>query len=139
MEMEGVGLYGRKRVQRVFNNYFLKKKSTIESHYQKDKNSKVIFVQYFQDLGNQQRHQLSELTQTHVHRVGDATQPSHPLLSPCYCCSSDMIFSTSFLVLSDIIQAIPHGLVGGSQNTWFVGKNQAAEGKSQLVALKAPG
>ena len=84
-------------------------------------------------------HQLSELTQTHVHRVGDATQPSHPLLSPCYCCSSDMIFSTSFLVLSDIIQAIPHGLVGGSQNTWFVGKNQAAEGKSQLVALKAPG
>lgn len=57
MEMEGVGLYGRKRVQRVFNNYFLKKKSTIESHYQTDKNSKVIFVQYFQDLGNQQRHQ----------------------------------------------------------------------------------
>ena len=27
-------------------------------------------------------HQLPELTQTHVHRVGDATQPSHPLLSP---------------------------------------------------------
>ena len=28
------------------------------------------------------RHQLPELTQTHVHRVGDAIQPSHPLLSP---------------------------------------------------------
>ena len=27
-------------------------------------------------------HQLSELAQTHVHRVGDAIQPSHPLLSP---------------------------------------------------------
>ena len=27
-------------------------------------------------------HQLSESTQTHVHRVGDAIQPSHPLLSP---------------------------------------------------------
>ena len=27
-------------------------------------------------------HQLSEFTQTHVHRVGDAIQPSHPLLSP---------------------------------------------------------
>ena len=27
-------------------------------------------------------HQLPELTQTHVHRVGDAMQPSHPLLSP---------------------------------------------------------
>ena len=25
-------------------------------------------------------HQLPEFTQTHVHRVGDATQPSHPLL-----------------------------------------------------------
>ena len=28
------------------------------------------------------RHQLLEPTQTHVHRIGDAIQPSHPLLSP---------------------------------------------------------
>ena len=28
------------------------------------------------------QHHLLELTQTHVHRVGDAIQPSHPLLSP---------------------------------------------------------
>ena len=27
-------------------------------------------------------HQLLELAQTHVHRVGDAIQPSHPLTSP---------------------------------------------------------
>ena len=27
-------------------------------------------------------HQLLEFTQTHVHQVGDATQPSHPLSSP---------------------------------------------------------
>ena len=27
-------------------------------------------------------HQLLELAQTHVHRVSDAIQPSHPLLSP---------------------------------------------------------
>ena len=27
-------------------------------------------------------HQLSEFTQTHDHRVGDAIQPSHPLSSP---------------------------------------------------------
>ena len=27
-------------------------------------------------------HQLPELAQTHVHRVGDAIQPSHLLLSP---------------------------------------------------------
>ena len=27
-------------------------------------------------------HQILEPTQTHVHRVGDVIQPSHPLLSP---------------------------------------------------------
>ena len=27
-------------------------------------------------------HQLPEFIQTHVHQVGDAIQPSHPLLSP---------------------------------------------------------
>ena len=27
-------------------------------------------------------HQLPESTQTHAHRVGDAIQPSHPLLVP---------------------------------------------------------
>ena len=27
-------------------------------------------------------HQLPELAQTHVHRVGDVIQPSHPLSSP---------------------------------------------------------
>ena len=27
-------------------------------------------------------HQLLEFTQIHVHQVGDAIQPSHPLLSP---------------------------------------------------------
>ena len=29
-------------------------------------------------------HQLPKLTQTHVHQVGDAMQPSHPLSSPSY-------------------------------------------------------
>ena len=28
------------------------------------------------------QHRLPEFTQTHVHRVSDAIQPSHPLLSP---------------------------------------------------------
>ena len=28
-------------------------------------------------------HQLLELAQTHVYRVGDAIQPSHPLSFPC--------------------------------------------------------
>ena len=33
-------------------------------------------------------HQLPEFTQTHVHWVGDAIQPSHPLSSPSYCLQS---------------------------------------------------
>ena len=33
-------------------------------------------------LGFPVHHQLQELTQTHVHRVGDAIQPSHPLSPP---------------------------------------------------------
>ena len=33
-------------------------------------------------LGLPVHHQLKEFTQTHVHRVGDAIQPFHPLLSP---------------------------------------------------------
>jgi len=33
-------------------------------------------------LGFPVHRELPELTQTHVHRVGDATQPSHPLSSP---------------------------------------------------------
>ena len=32
--------------------------------------------------GFPETHQLLELAQTHVHRVGDAIQPSHPLSSP---------------------------------------------------------
>ena len=33
-------------------------------------------------LGFPVHHQLPKLAQTHVHRVGDAIQPSHPLLFP---------------------------------------------------------
>ena len=33
-------------------------------------------------LGLPVHHQLLEFTQTHIHRVGDAIQPSHPLSSP---------------------------------------------------------
>ena len=33
-------------------------------------------------LGLPVHHQLTKLAQTHVHQVGDAIQPSHPLSSP---------------------------------------------------------
>ena len=51
----------------------------------------VVFVQSHPTLcdpmgystpGFPVHHQLTELAQTHVHQVGDAIQPSHPLLSP---------------------------------------------------------
>ena len=35
-----------------------------------------------QHAGLPVHHQLSEFTQTHIYRVSDAIQPSHPLLSP---------------------------------------------------------
>ena len=42
------------------------------------------------------RHQLPEFTQTHVHRVGDAIQPSHPLSSPSHPVPSSSILKVSF-------------------------------------------
>ena len=40
-------------------------------------------------------HQLPEFTQTHVHRVGDAIQPSHPLSFP-FSCPQSLPASESF-------------------------------------------
>ena len=41
-------------------------------------------------------HQLPEFMQTHVHWVGDAIQPSHPLLSPSSPCPQSFPASGSF-------------------------------------------
>ena len=41
-------------------------------------------------------HQLPEFTQTHIHRVGDAIQPSHPLLSPFPSAPQSLPASESF-------------------------------------------
>ena len=43
-------------------------------------------------------HQLPEFTQTLVHRVSDAIQPSHPLLSPSPPVPKSLLASRSFLV-----------------------------------------
>ena len=64
-----------------------------EIHYLKNKLTVTSLVQllghvrFFATPGLQHtrllvHHQLPELAQTHVHRVSDAIQPSHPLLSP---------------------------------------------------------
>ena len=39
---------------------------------------------YCSTTGFPVQHQPPQLTQTHVHRLGDAKQPSHPLSSPSY-------------------------------------------------------
>ena len=41
-------------------------------------------------------HQLPEFTQTHVHRVSDAIQPSHPLSTPFFSCPQSLPASESF-------------------------------------------
>ena len=41
-------------------------------------------------------HQLPELTETHVHRVGDDIQPSHPLVVPFSSCPQSIPASGSF-------------------------------------------
>ena len=47
--------------------------------------------------GSPIHHQLSELTQAHVHRLGDATQPSHPVF-PFSSCLQSFLTSGSFLM-----------------------------------------
>ena len=41
-------------------------------------------------------HQLPEFTQTHIYRVSDAIQPSHPLLFPFPSCPQSLPASESF-------------------------------------------
>ena len=45
-------------------------------------------------------HQLLEFTQTHVHRVGDAIPPSHPVV-PFYSCPQSLPASGLLLVFSN--------------------------------------
>ena len=44
--------------------------------------SSPVKTQCFPCSGLPAHHQLPEPAQTHVHQVGDAIQPSHPLSSP---------------------------------------------------------
>ena len=68
-------------------------------------------------------HQLPELTQTHVHWVGDAIQPSHPLLSP-----SPPAFNPKgnqfwiFIGRTDVEVETPI-LWLHDANNWFIGKD----------------
>ena len=58
-------------------------------------------------------HYLPDLAQTHVHRVGDAIQPSHTIL---YC---------PLLLLPSILRVIRHFLVARQSNQQLFALNQA--------------
>ena len=52
-------------------------------------------------------HQLPELDQTHVHQVGDATQPSHPLSAPLVLLLSFTTTNSSLKVPASVKAAPP--------------------------------
>ena len=87
-------------------------------------------------------HQLRELAQTHVHQVGDATQPSHPLLSPSLpafslsqyqglfkwvSCSHQVATASASVLTMNIQDWFPIGLTGlislQSKQLWRVFSN----------------
>ena len=53
-------------------------------------------------------HQLPEFTQTHVHRVGDAIQPSHPLSSPSQAEHKWAVLQQTVLYSSFAVQHMRH-------------------------------
>ena len=55
-------------------------------------------------------HQLLELTQTHVHQVGDAIQPSHPLLSPCPPALKPFTWSGQSIVVPALASVLPNNI-----------------------------
>ena len=57
-------------------------------------------------------HPLPEFTQTHVHRVSDAIQPSHPLLPP----SSPPLLSKRAIFPSIMFSAMSQLFVSGGQS-----------------------
>ena len=52
-------------------------------------------------------HQLPEFTQTHIHQVGNATQPCDPLLSPFSSCPQSLPASESFSSESTLLMRWP--------------------------------
>ena len=59
--------------------------------------------------GSRVHHQLPEFTQTHIHWVGDAIQPSHPLSSP----------SPPALNLSQHQGLLSQFFASGGQGSWY--------------------
>ena len=88
-----ISLINNKGITQIYSNFFLKGKQSHEMMLSITNHSVQLssVAQSCPTLcdpmdcstpGLPVHHHLPELTQTHVHWVGDAIQPSHPLLSP---------------------------------------------------------
>ena len=81
----GLKEYLRRQLLRIFKNWWkisiqrFKKPSSVRFSHSVVSDS--LWPQGLQHAGLPGHHQLPELTQTHVHWVGDVIQPSHPLSS----------------------------------------------------------
>ena len=75
---------GSKRIEQQFDQIFEKKRCGVEGQFSSVVQSclTVCDPMNCNTPGLSVHHHLPEFTQTHVHRVGDAIQPSHPLSSP---------------------------------------------------------
>jgi len=90
--------------------------------------------------------QLPEFTQTHVHRVGDAIQPSHPLLSPSPPAPNPSQFPMSQLFawggqstgVSALASFLPKKSQGWSPSQWtgWIGLHQRKKTKAYLKFLE---
>ena len=81
-------------------------------------------------------HQLLEFTQTHVHRVGDAIQPSHPLWNLLYTAFHSNLVSEGFRK-PDVRQALWVG-AGEEQKESLACAQSRPTAKRATVQLKCP-
>ena len=65
-------------------------------------------------------HQLPESTQTHIHQVSDAIQPSHPLLSPSPPALNLSQHQGLFQWVSSSVQVLYLMLIPQSTSCWFL-------------------
>ena len=91
-------------------------------------------------------HQLPEFTQTHVHWVGNAIQPSYPLLSPSPPCPQSLPASESFPVsqlfawggqstgVSSLASFLPKKFQGWSPSEWTGWISLQSKGLSRVFS-----
>ena len=85
-------------------------------------------------------HQLPEFTQTHVHRVGDATQPSHPLSSPSPPANCQQVLPEgSFLIMRELLGWVLGRVLSGwglCSGVWLGGAEEGQGGEDCKVSFK---